>query len=62
MESIYQVTTVEEISRLWKKNPVSVRRAIDSKRNPLIARKSGNLWLIDWESVVNRWGQPLKHS
>jgi len=62
MESIYTVTTVEEVAQLWGKHQVSVRRAIDSKRNPLKARKSGNLWLIDVESVVNRWGQPPTHS
>lgn len=57
-DELYTVSTILEIARLWNKNPVTVRRAIDAKRNPLEARKSAGVWLISVESVKRRWGNP----
>ncbi len=57
-DDLYTVSTILEIARVWHKNPVTVRRAIDSKRNPLEARKSGGVWLVSVESVKRRWGNP----
>jgi len=60
MDDLYKVSTVEEIAETWGKNPMSIRRAIDSKKNPLVGRRSGKVWIISVDSVVNRWGQPKK--
>jgi hypothetical protein len=60
MDDLYKVSTVEEIAETWGKNPMSVRRAIDSKKKPLVGRRSGKVWIISVDSVVNRWGQPKK--
>lgn len=56
--------TISEIARHWRKNRVSVRRAMDSRRIPLLGRKIDfngvfeGLWLIRLDSVVRRWGAP----
>jgi len=57
-DDLFSVSTILEIARVWNKNPVTVRRAIDAKRNPLEARKSAGVWLISVQSVKRRWGNP----
>jgi len=56
--------TIGEIARRWKRNPTTVRRAIDSRYKPLLGYKSPEdcdrgVWLISAESVIKRWGLPL---
>lgn len=62
MNTLLEVLTISEIARCWRKHPLTVRRAIDARRKPLIGRKSpetiGGVWLISRESVVRRWGNP----
>lgn len=62
METLFAVLTITEIAQLWRKHPVTVRRALDARRNPLVARKSPDneqgIWLISYDSCVRRWGQP----
>ena len=53
-----RVLTITEVSELWGKNPVTVRRAIDSPCKPLKARRSGRVLLISYSSCVARWGNP----
>lgn len=55
-----RVVTISEVSELWGVHPVTVRRALDAKRNPLRARKSGRIILISVESVKARWGMPIR--
>ena len=54
--------TISEIALRWQVNPVSVRRALDSKRFALVGYKSPDAvrgtWLIATASVIARWGQP----
>jgi hypothetical protein len=59
--------TVTEIAYRWCKNLTSVRRAIDSRHKPLLGYKSPpdnaygqGTWLIDVQSVINRWGSPRR--
>jgi hypothetical protein len=54
--------TIPEIAQRWHKHPTSVRRALDSRRSPLIGYKSpetsSGQWLILTSSVYARWGAP----
>lgn len=64
MEKQRPYITVMEIARRWNVNVTTVRRALDSGRNPLRGYKSPEdcprgVWLISVESVVRRWGMPL---
>jgi hypothetical protein len=58
MDTLLQVVTITEAARMWRKHNLTVRRAIDARQKPLIARKSDNVWLINYESCVRRWGEP----
>lgn len=59
IDVVYEVTTVEEVALHWGKHPVTIRRAIDTGRQPLVGRKSGKMWLISTASVYRRWGLPV---
>lgn len=62
MDHLTEVLTIREVAARWRKHPTSVRRAIDARRTPLMARKSPDddhgVWLIARESVIARWGLP----
>lgn len=62
MDTLLTVLTIREVAAKWRLHPVTVRRALDAKRNPLVARQSpddrGGVWLISYESCVRRWGNP----
>ncbi len=66
MEAIRPYLTITEIALLWRKNPTSVRRALDSKRLPLEGYKSpdnsNGTWLITADSCQRRWGFPRSKS
>jgi hypothetical protein len=55
-----EVLTVREVSILWDKHPKTIRRAIQTGRYPLDARKSPEdargAWLISRASCIRRWG------
>lgn len=63
-EMLFEVLTIQEVAYMWEMNATSVRRAIDSARKPLVARKPfdcpGSTWLVSYRSCVRRWGEP-KH-
>lgn len=59
MDALFEVVTVTEAARMFNKRRQSVLRAIDSRRKPLVARKSDATWLITLDSLRNRWGDPL---
>ena len=56
---LFTLATITEIAECWNVNPVTVRRAIYSRRNPLQARKSGRIILITTSSAKKRWGDPI---
>lgn len=56
--ALISVVTITEAARLWNKHYTSVRRARDSKRNPLVFRYADRSCLITVESLIQRWGQP----
>jgi hypothetical protein len=58
MDELLKVVTLSEAAQLWYLHPDTVRRAIFTRRNPLVARKSPNGWLITYQSCVRRWGHP----
>lgn len=58
MDALHQVLTIPEIAQGWYLHPDTVRKALVTRRNPLVARKSGRVWLVSYESVVKRWGEP----
>lgn len=55
--------TMQEIVRRWNVNITTVRRALNSRRNPLVGYKSPEtergIWLINTDSVIRRWGRPI---
>lgn len=59
-EKLEGVLTISEVAALWQRHPVSIRRAFDSRKRPLVARKSEHIWLISYESCLRRWGPPRK--
>lgn len=56
--TLFPGITITEAAELWRKNPLSVRRAIGTGRYPLLGRKSGDIWLIHIPSLIRRWGDP----
>jgi predicted transcriptional regulator len=58
MDELFTLSTISEIAELWGKHPLTVRRALNAKKNPLRARQSGRVILISVESVIKRWGDP----
>lgn len=60
-DPLLEVLTVTEAALVWRKHPKTIRRAIESGRVPLRARKSPDdergCWLILRESVIARWGE-----
>lgn len=59
-EKLFTLATIPEIAECWGLHPKTVRRALDAKRNPLQARKSGRIILVSIESVRKRWGAPIR--
>jgi hypothetical protein len=57
-DELIKIVTLTEAARLWGKHPTSVRRARDSKRNPLVVRETDRVWLISVASLRRRWGSP----
>lgn len=61
---LFEVLTVSEVAYMWHKNMTTVRRAIDSKKKPLVARKpfdyANGTWLVSYRSCVRRWGEPIR--
>ena len=55
---VYSVTTISEVSKLWYLSRTAILYAIDA--GLITARKSGKVWLISVNSVVNRYGKPKK--
>jgi len=59
MDDLFSLATITEIAELWGLHPTTVRRALNAKKKPLRARKSGLIILVSVESVKARWGQPI---
>lgn len=63
-DPLLEVLTVTEAAALFNVHPRTVRRAIDSRRRPLRARKSPDtergIWLIARASCEQRWGKQGK--
>lgn len=55
---VYSVTTISEVSKLWYLSRTAILYAIDA--GLITARKSGKVWLISVNSVVKRYGKPVK--
>lgn len=60
MNELLSVVTIAEAARMWRKNRRTVMRAIDSRRRGLVARQSGDIWLVTVESCRRRWGAPIE--
>lgn len=58
MDTLLEVLTIPEVAYLWYLHPDTVRKAIFTRRNPVHARKTGRVWLISYQSCVQRWGTP----
>jgi hypothetical protein len=51
-------TTVAEAAECWGYSEMSVRRLINDRR--VVKRKARTIWLIDVQSIVDKWGDPLR--
>lgn len=60
--TLLNVVTIQEAALLWDKHPLTVRRALNSRCKPLVGRKSPDIergiWLISYQSCIDRWGSP----
>lgn len=56
LRDLFAVVTVKEAARRWKKHANTVKWAIAAGK--LDCRKSGNVWLITYDSLVKLWGKP----
>ena len=60
MRVLNEVLTIREAAAIYGVHPMTVRRAIDARRNPLEARKSPDdrmgTWLVTRASCERRWG------
>ena len=57
LRDLFATVTVAEASSRWGKHVKSVREAMIGGK--LSYRRSGGTWLIQTESLVKLWGQPL---
>lgn len=58
LEHLYQVCTLTEACRAWKKGRTTLLWAIDT--GGLTARRIGRDWLISVPSLERRWGRPIR--
>lgn len=57
LRDLFATVTVAEASSRWNKHVTSVREAMLAGK--LNYRRSGGTWLIQTESLIMLWGQPL---
>lgn len=57
LRDLFATVTVAEASMRWNKHVTSVREAMIAGK--LNYRRSGGTWLIQTESLIKLWGQPI---
>jgi len=70
IKQLFETVTISEAAWMWDRHPMTVRRAIDTGKKPLIARRSGDprsklgdesgVYIISVESLIRRWGKPVR--
>lgn len=55
-----KVLTVPEVAKMWGYREETVHYAMGAKKRPLVFRRAGKVFLIEYASCVRRWGQPIR--